>query len=608
MRRIPQNMISLGILLACTAGCAHAGGLTINAQPQDDYASGIIIKFKDKNSRLDILSSFEGRTGLPNKGATLSTLATMGGTNTLTYNRPMSIGGDVISLAPGTTIAAAEEIVSRLAKQPDVEFAVVDRVAHIMQEPNDPRYPEQWHYHNVVTSGSSLNYGLNLPTAWDITTGASSVVVAVLDTGITTHEDIDSGRVLPGYDFLTSLSQANDGNGRDNNPADPGDCTNSATCSSSWHGTHVAGTIGANSNNALGVAGVNWGSKILPVRVLGVGGGAYSDIIDGMVWASGGSVPGVPANTTPAKVLNLSLGGASACDAAMQTAVNTSMANGSVIVVSAGNSNANVSGYSPASCTGVITVAATAQTGQRAYYSNYGAGVEIAAPGGDNNVDTTVLSTLNSGTTSPVGSTYAQYQGTSMAAPHVAGLVSLMLSIQPSLTQQQVLTYLQQNVTPFPAGGSCTTANCGSGIANAGATLAAIGVAPIQDTQPDPFGWPSITNVATNTWITSAPITLTGFDTPAPFSVDNGYLILNCGSSGFFPFPPRLLATTDAESTSGIVSPGTKVCVKQKSSSSASTSVTSSVTVGGVVGTFTTTTKAAPSGPLLPIFPGFPPR
>ena len=602
MRIIKKNLIALGILMACTSIQANAGGFTIGSQPQEEHASGIIVKFKDQNARVDILSRFDGRSTLPNKGMPLATLSTMGGSGSLTYNRPMSLGSDVISLAPGTSIAAAEEIANRLAGQPDVEFAVVDRIAHIMQTPNDSRYPEQWHYHSVITAGASPNYGLNLPPAWDITTGSSSVVVAVLDTGITVHEDIDSSRILPGYDFLTSLSQANDGDGRDSNPSDPGDCTNSASCSSSWHGTHVAGTIGANSNNALGVSGVSWGSRILPVRVLGVGGGAYSDIIDGMVWASGGTVPGVPANTTPAKVLNLSLGGANPCDSAMQTAVNAAMANGAVVVVSAGNSNANVSGYSPASCTGVITVAATSQTGQRAYYSNYGTGVEIAAPGGDYNVDTTVLSTLNSGITSPGSSTYAGYQGTSMAAPHVSGLVSLMLSVNPALTASQILTHIQQNATPFPAGGSCTTSNCGSGIANAGTTLAAINTAPIEDTQPDPFGWPTVTNVALNTWITSAPITLTGFDTPAPFSVDNGYLILNCGGGGWLPFPR--VPTSEAESSSGIVAPGTRVCVKHKSAASGSTSVISSVTIGGVVGTFTSTTKATSTTP--PIWRWFP--
>ena len=585
MSRRTKHLFCVSALAALIAPSVYASAPVGGALPmvKEATVAGIIVKFKDKNARLDILGLFDGRSGLPVKSDPLFTLGSMAGGASLSYNRAMALGSDVIKLAPGTSVKAAEDIAQQLAKQSDVEFAVVDRVAHIMATPNDTRYGEQWHYHAVT----STNYGLNLPAAWDITTGSPSVVVAVLDTGITVHEDLDATRILPGYDFLTDLTQANDGDARDSNPSDPGDCTNSADCSSSWHGTHVAGTIGANTNNALGVSGVNWQSKILPVRVLGVDGGAYSDIIDGMVWASGGTVPNVPANPTPAKVLNLSLGGGSPCDVAMQGAVDTAMANGSVVVVSAGNSNQDAANFSPASCNGVITVAATGQSGQKASYSNFGAGVEIAAPGGDFNVDPMVLSTLNSGLTSPVASSYANYQGTSMAAPHVAGLVSLMLSINPSLTPAQVLTLLQQNATPFPANGTCTTANCGSGIANAAATLAAIGVTPPADTQPDPFGWPTKTNVNRNVWVTSAPIVLTGFDTPAPFAIDNGYVILNCGTTSFNPFLPPPQGVI-----SGTVAPGTSVCVKHKSSAVASGSVTSSVTVGGVVGTFTSITKS----------------
>ena len=158
---------------------------------------------------------------------------------------------------------------------------------------------------------------------------------------------------------------------------------------SSWHGTHTAGTIGAASNNGVGVAGVNWNSKILPVRVLGKCGGYTSDIADGMRWAAGLSVSGVPANANPAKVLNLSLGGYGACDATYQNAVNAIVAAGTTIVVSAGNSNADAVNYRPGNCTGVITVAATNRDGGRAYYSNYGSTVEISAPGGETDVTPT---------------------------------------------------------------------------------------------------------------------------------------------------------------------------------------------------------------------------
>lgn len=563
----------------------------------NDNFHGIILKFKNPAVRIDILSTLDGRENqLPTTDAPLYTLSSMAGGAPLTYDRAMSLGFDVIKLAPETSMNSAEAIAEQLAKHSEIEFAVLDRIAHTMMTPNDPRYVEQWHYH-LLGAG---NYGLNLPAAWDISTGASSVVVAVLDTGITTHEDFDASRIVTGYDFLTNISQANDGDGRDNDPSDPGDCTNSTSCKSSWHGTHVTGTIGASTDNGVGVSGVDWKSKILPVRVLGVGGGPFSDVIDGMVWASGGGVPGVPANPNPAKVLNLSLGGQGQCDAAMQNAVNAVTSAGSVVVVSAGNSNADASGFSPASCNGVITVAATTQTGSKAYYSNYGSTVDISAPGGAYGVDTAVLSTINTGLTAPALSGYSTKQGTSMAAPHVSGLVSLMLSVNPNLTPANVLALLQQNSTPFPASGGCTTANCGSGIANAAATLNALAEPPPGDTQPSPFGWATITDVASNSWVTSQPIVLNGLDTSAPFTVSNGFIILNCGSSGRrgSPSPSEPLA-------SGVITPGTAICARHLSSAVSAGTTTTSVKVNNVTGTFTSVTKA--SAPLPPPTPTPPP-
>jgi len=289
---------------------------------------------------------------------------------------------------------------------------------------------------------------------------------------------------VPGYDFITSVAMANDGNGRDSNPSDPGDWVVANECysgspasNSSWHGTHTAGTIGAASNNSMGVAGVNWTSKILPVRVLGKCGGTTSDIADAMRWSAGLSVSGVPANANPAKVLNLSLGGSGACGATYQDAVNAITAAGTTVVVSAGNSNADAINYRPGNCTGVITVAATDRDGGRASYSNYGSTIEISAPGGDQsytNDPNGVLSTLNTGTQAPIADAYVYYQGTSMAAPHVAGVASLLYSRKPSLTPAEVLTILQNNVTGFPSG-TCNTSICGRGIVNAGAAVATLG-------------------------------------------------------------------------------------------------------------------------------------
>ncbi len=388
---------------------------------------------------------------------------------TLSYFRQMSGNAHVISLREKQPFDQALAVAEKLMERVDVEYAEPDQIFEHTLVPNDPRYAEQWHYFGT--------YGINLPEAWEITTGSSSVVVAVIDTGITNHADL-SGKTVAGYDFIADPFVANDGGGRDSNPSDPGDWTIANECysgssarNSSWHGTHVAGTVGASTNNSLGVAGVSWGAKILPVRVLGKCGGYLSDIADGMRWSAGLPVSGVPNNANPAKVLNLSLGGYGACGTTYQAAIDAILAAGSTVVVSAGNSDDYASNYRPANCNGVITVGATDDDGWLSSYSNYGPTLEISAPGGDFNWDTGVLSTLNTGTTVPVSDTYAGYQGTSMAAPHVSGVIALMLSVTPSLTPTQVLEILQNTAKDFGQDWCNTTNNCGAGIVNAAAAL-----------------------------------------------------------------------------------------------------------------------------------------
>ena len=402
----------------------------------------------------------------------------------LTYLRQMSGNSHVVKIPQKLKKLDASALARLIGLNPNVASVEPDRRMHHQLLPNDPMYAQQWHYYEPAG-------GINLPPAWDITTGASGTVVAVIDTGIRPHADL-VGRVLPGYDFITNVATANDGNGRDSDPSDPGDygCTGS---SSSWHGTHVAGTIGAASNNSSGVSGINWGSKILPLRVLGVCGGYTSDIADALRWASGISIPGVPLNTTPARVANLSLGGANGgCSTTFQNAVNDVISRGMVVVVSAGNSNADAATFEPASCTGVVAVSATGRSGNRANYSNFGSKVAIAAPGGSGSNG--VLSTLNSGQTSPGADTYAYYQGTSMAAPHVSGTASLMLSANPALTPAQVVQILQTSARRFPTGtgSDCSTAVCGAGIVDAGAAVAAALAAPV----PTPTPTPTTVNVA----------------------------------------------------------------------------------------------------------------
>jgi serine protease len=454
----------------------------------------IIIKYRDT-------AVLTGRSA-PAAAERLNTLSAAAG-EPLGYERAMSGEAHVLRLPARMPPAVVEAIAAKLAALPDVEYAEPDYVMRHTLVPDDPSYIAQWHYAEPL--------GINAPAAWDITTGSASIRVAVIDTGITDHPDL-AGRWVGGYDFIGDVPTANDGNGRDNDPHDPGDWVAANECgpgepadTSSWHGTHVAGTIGAAGNNGLGVTGINWASLILPVRVLGKCGGYTSDIVDGMRWAAGLSVAGVPANPNPAKVLNLSLGGPGTCGAAYQNAINALNAAGAIVVVAAGNSNGNAANYTPASCSGVVTVAATDRDGNRTFYSNFGAAVEISAPGGETNTNSPsaapqngVLSTLNAGLTTPGAAAYAYYQGTSMAAPHIAGILSLMVSLDPSLNFAQSLQILQSTARGFPGGSNCTTATCGAGIADAAAALDAV-------LNPGPTLTPSATGALPTATFTRTP-------------------------------------------------------------------------------------------------------
>ena len=408
-----------------------------------------------------------------------------------------------------------------MASDPSVEYAEPDRILHPFATPNDTQYGQQWHY--FESTG-----GLNLPTAWDKSTG-SGITVAVIDTGYRPHADL-AANIVAGYDFIADTFVANDGNGRDNDARDPGDAVSAGECgggdpaqdeSSSWHGTHVAGTIAAVSNNSSGVAGVAFNAKVQPVRVLGKCGGYTSDIADAIVWSSGGTVSGIPANATPSRVINLSLGGGGACDSTSQNAINSARGRGTVVVVAAGNSNANAANYSPASCSGVITVAATNRSGGRAYYSNYGTVVEVAAPGGDMRTSAAngILSTLNSGLTAPGADNFAYYQGTSMATPHVAGVVALMLAKNPALTPDEVSSRLIASTRPFPA--ACS--GCGSGIVDANAAVDAAGGTP-----PPPTGNEVEPNNSMGTaQVVALPATING---TMASSSDNDYFRVSVGA------------------------------------------------------------------------------
>ena len=271
----------------------------------------------------------------------------------------------------------------------------------------------------------------------------------------------------------------NDGDGRDPDAQDPGDwneegqCDGASARNSSWHGTHVAGTIAALTNDSNGVAGVAFGARVVPLRALGRCGGFTSDIADAIIWGSGGSVSDAPENANPARVLNLSLGGLGPCATTTQAAIDTARSRGAVVIVAAGNSNQDAVNFTPANCSGVIAVAAVARDGSKAPYSNFGAVVDVAAPGGStaNGDADGILSTLNDGTTTPGDDSYAFYQGTSMASPHVAGVAALMLSRNGALTPDALERRMRNSARAFPA----TCSECGAGIVDALAAINAAG-------------------------------------------------------------------------------------------------------------------------------------
>lgn len=400
--------------------------------------------------------------------------------------RQMGSGAQVFKLSHRLAHDDVETIAASLrAGDSNIEYAEPDRLLQPSYVPNDAMYAQQW-------ALSDPTGGVRAPAAWDKATGAG-VVVAVIDTGVRPHADLVAN-LLPGYDFITDTFISGDGNARDSDALDPGDAVAAGYCaagsaarSSSWHGTHVAGIVAAAAGNGAGVAGVAFGSRVLPLRALGRCGGYTSDIADAILWAVGGAVGGLPLNPTPARVINLSLGGSGACDTTTQNAINTARAKGAVVVVAAGNDNAAATNSSPANCSGVIAVAATGKGGGKASYSNFGSNVALAAPGGDSGAG--IVSTLNAGTTVPGTDSYASYMGTSMATPVVSGVAALMISANRNLTPDQIAAWLKSSARPFPA--ACP--GCGTGIVDASAAVSLAVGAPAPATTPTPAPTPTLT-------------------------------------------------------------------------------------------------------------------
>jgi serine protease len=437
----------------------------------------------------------------------------------LSADRATSISARLgVSLSSGRSLDARTQVLrgsgisstalaAKLSAQADVEYAVPDQLRKIRAVPNDPIYPNQWYLQSVQPAA------IRADAAWDTTTGFSNVVIAFVDTGVRyDHPDL-ADKLLPGYDFISDAPNAGDGDGRDSDASDPGDYISAADAenqalinlcgpvtpqSSSWHGTRVAGILGASTNNSVGIAGTSWGAKLLPVRALGKCGGFDSDIIAGMRWAGGLSVPGVPDNPYPARIINLSLGGGGFCDAPYLSAIGDLTAKGVLVVAAAGNESAAVG--VPANCSGVLAVAGVRNNGVKVGYSSFGPEVSISAPAG-NCVNTfgaclySIDTTVNSGSTTPTTNGYTnQYNdnlGTSFSAPQAAGVAALMLSVNPNLSPADLISRIKGSARPFPADPTlsacpdnptsyanidqcnCTTTTCGAGLLDAQAAVAA---------------------------------------------------------------------------------------------------------------------------------------
>jgi serine protease len=428
-----------------------------------DYTDRIIVKYRATPAN-------EAAQTAQRRGMELSA-ARMG--LSMRRLRTTAFGSHVIKADRFLSLAEAKTLAADIAAtDPNVEYAEPDYILRATFTPNDTRYNEQWHLFEFTG-------GINVPVAWDRASG-SGVVVAVIDTGYRPHADMN-GAILPGYDFISDTFTANDGDGRDADARDPGDWVEVGGCRppfpfefvpSTWHGTHVAGTIAARTNNARGVAGVAFNARVVPVRVLGKCGGHTSDIADGVAWAAGVPVPGVPGNANPAKVINMSLGWGGSCSTTLQSAINSARSLGASVIVGAGNDNIDAVDFQPANCAGVVAVSSVNRAGAKSSFSNFGTVIELAAPGGDEPAAASneILSTFNAGTSTPGADSYGFYSGTSMAAPHVSGVAALLLSVKPALKPDEVTFLLQSTSRHLPV--TCFV-RCGAGIVNARAAVEA---------------------------------------------------------------------------------------------------------------------------------------
>ncbi len=607
-------LLTAGAVITAVAGTgiAAASGAEIKPQATSGDVTQLIVTLVDDEGRQAEVTAAAASEDLPVTGVEVDDTQDLG------------TGSVRLDLTTGVSEADAARMIADIEADPRVASVEVDRRVYATAFPTDPPDDAKW------TDGSLWGlygpYGIGVASSktsmnatWTSGQGTGTVV-AVLDSGSTVHPDLDA-RYVAGYDFVSSgipvcrtgatnadgdyVNTATYGAlGWDSTPLDPGNWktlvtgTSCVATDSDWHGTHVAGTIAAVGNNSIGVIGVAPQARIQPIRVLSFDGGSTSDIVAGINWAAGATVGTEPVNATPADVINMSLSGGGACPASVQAAIDDAVARGSVVIVSAGNNNADASGNFPGNCTSVITVASTDSDGDRSSFSNYGYSVDIAAPGSD------IWSTLNTGTTLPSAPTYGSYNGTSMAAPHVSGVTALLMAANPTWGASQVFSWLQSTAKPFPDTGyvlECSTAICGVGLlrapaaatlltvspsggALAGGTSVTLGGANLSGTTAVTFGGTAATIIAA----TSTSVTVT---TPARAAGSVAIAITapsgsdSLSSAFTYHAPPTL---TSLSPTTGTTSGGTSVTLTGTNLSGAT-----AVTFDGGAATITGTTATS---------------
>ncbi|MEP6608238.1 MAG: S8 family serine peptidase [Burkholderiaceae bacterium] len=607
-----------------TAKQAALMGVSPTAGPErEEMVSKLIVKMR---------SSDLAQTQMASHARSLASAVGVG----IKSVRAMSGDAAILTLDTPMLFSEAKAAAARLASNPAVEYAEPDLTMKPFALPNDTNFgTKQWNlfapsstYTGAVTvpmgnppknTAAPVTGGANLPTAWDVTTGSASVVIAIVDTGIVNHPDLNGvatagaytvgGRFLKGYDFVSDDPLglgvgfvANDGDGRDADPTDPGDAVSAGDranplCNdntpnnqnvdapNTWHGSFSAGVAAATANNTAGIAGIGWTVKVLPVRALGRCGGSMSDVADAIRWAAGLTVPGVPvgnANANPAKVINVGAGGKSgiACSATLQSAVDAAMAAGSVVVAAAGNEGALMLS-APANCSGVIAVTAHAINGENAQYSNVGAGVAVSAPGGGSPATFGALgpiddplwdgyyiwsTTLDNGTGLPA---IDKRIGTSGAAAQVAGVAALIFSKLPSATPAQVKSAITTSTRPFPDLSSCAPARpyagmCGTGMLDATRALQAAGppviVTPPKAATAAAGGTAVFTvdaiGVVNYQWVRAGVAipgaTSASYTTPVLAATDNNvaYQVVMANSFGSTSSPAAVLTVTGGASNS----------------------------------------------------------